>query len=284
MTQVILTKDEMNVTDPTLHDDFQGDLFDPANYNKTYYSEVMQDEAALVTWQATTLHQRLTDHLQARGVARFSHQFDAGSGPSVHHLFALEKYSDKIVLADFLPGNLEEIEKWLHGDPTAHNWEHFVDAILRAEGVDLDGMSATERTAAIAARQQAVRSKIVARPEGFLPLDLKETVPENYRAPLVTNFFVADSATDDKATFATMIANTFDIVEQGGIYVGAYLGGCKAYAVGDEWVNSADLYPEDVERALLDAGAVNVTVERFETPEMAPEGFEFVMTAIAEKQ
>lgn len=252
--------------------DFDIESFVPATYNATYYSEVMEDEARLIEWQATTLHDTITDHLQQQNIDRFSHQWEAGSGPAVHHLFALEKYSDAIYLSDYIPGNLEEIRKWVRADEGAHNWEPFVQKILMAEGVE-----PTEE--ALKTRAQAVRSKIA----GYYPLDLKDPTLDMrvYRAPFVTSYFVADSATGDKDVFVEMTKNAFSIVESGGLFVAAYLGGCSQYKVGEQWVVSADIQQADIERAFRECGAVNVRIERFETPTLADEGFNHIFTVTA---
>lgn len=252
--------------------DFDAELFIPAIYNKTYYSEVMEDEARLIDWQAITLHQTIVEHLGQAGLEQFSCQWEAGSGPAVHHLFALEKYSETIHLSDYLPQNLDEIRKWVRGDADAHDWRPFVEKILQAEGI-----KPTE--AAIEVRETAVRTKIT----GYSPLDLKHPTTEMlaYKAPFVTSYFVADSATSDTDVFVDMTKNAFNIVEKGGLFVAAYLGGCKQYQVGDQWVVSADVKQADIERAFNECGAVDVKIERFDTPTLADEGFDHIFTVTA---
>lgn len=259
----------------TLAPDFDSKAFVPATYNHTYYDEVMEDEAALITWQATTLDATIREHLADQGIEQFSHQWEAGSGPAVHHLFALEKYSKQIQLSDYLPDNLNEIKKWVAHDPAAHDWHPFVSEILKAEGVVVSEQ-------AIADREQAVRSKIA----GYHPLDLKEMTADMqaYSAPFVTSFFVADSATADRQAFIDMTKNAFSIVEQGGLFVGAYLGGCKYYMVGHNAVVSADIQYDDLVAAFEACNATDVRIERFDTPTLAAEGFDHIFTVTAKAQ
>lgn len=257
-----------------LQTEFDETAFDPKAYNSTYYDSVMADERGLIEWQANELHDRITAHLALRGIERFSRQFDAGSGPAVHHLLALEKYSDAIDLADYLPENLAEIEGWVDKtDPKAHDWSPFTREILAAEGI-----VATDQ--AVASREDAVRAKIAS----YNPLDFINPTAEmlTYKSPFVTSFFVADSATGDKQVFNEMTHNAFGIVAVGGLFVAAYLGGCKAYAVGDKWVVSADLTQVDIERALVESGAKNIQIKRIDTPELAPEGFDHIFAVSAE--
>lgn len=256
------------------HPDFDAAAFVPHKYNATYYSAVMEDEAALIQWQASELHMTLTAHLDRVALDRFAVHLDVGSGPSVHHLFAFEKYATEIHVADFLPKNLDEIRKWVDGDQRAHDWTPFVRSTLKAEGTP-------PSSSAVEAREAAVRSKIA----HFLPLDLKVPTASmrEYRAPLVTSFFVADSATGDLATFEAMTRNALAMVEPGGLYVAAYLGGCESYLVGKRWIKSVNLQARDVDQALYRAGARDVVLRRFETPSLAPEGFDHVFTATAVK-
>ena len=252
--------------------DFDAEAFIPSTYNATYYGEVMEDEARLIEWQAGELHDTVVEHLQSRGLDKFSHQWEAGSGPSVHHLFALEKYSDRIDLSDFLPENLEEIRKWVRGEASAHDWQPFVEQILAAEGQD-------PTPAAVAEREALVRSKIAS----YQLLDLKNPTAEMlaYKAPFVTSYFVADSATGDTDTFIEMTKNAFNIVESGGLFAGTYLGGCTHYKVGDQWVVSADVQQSDIEKAFELCGAKDVVIRRIETPSLAEEGFDHIFTVTA---
>lgn len=222
--------------------------FHPADYNRTYYSEVMQDEAALIEWQSTRLDERIRAHLARWGEASFRALREVGSGPAVHHLFALEKYVDTIHLSDFLPANLEEIQSWVNGDDSAHVWTPFVEAILRAEGAEVDGD-------AVEWREKAVRTKIASFDS--IDLELGTGIGAEYSAPFVASFFVADSATDSKDVFKAMTANAFGLVEPGRLWVSTYLGGCEAYLVGDRWLVSANLTHSDIRDALT--GAVHST-------------------------
>ena len=252
--------------------DFDAEAFVPATYNATYYSEVMEDEARLIEWQAGPLHKTITDHLNEKGLKTFSHHWEAGCGPSVHHLFALEKYSNAIDLSDYLHENLVEIRKWVMEDSDSHDWRPFLHSILTAEGV-------TPSEELMAARAEAVRIKIMS----YNPLNLKDPTEAmlQYKAPFVTSFFVADSATGDKDVFVEMTKNAFNIVDEGGLFVGAYLGGCEQYKVGDQWVVSANIQQSDIERAFSECGAKDVVITRYDTPSLAEEGFDHIFTVTA---
>ncbi len=197
-------------------DSFQAELFSPRDYNNTYYggdAQPMQDEAALIEWQVGPLAARLTSQLSMLGLNRFPSMFEAGCGPSVHHALALSPWALTIKMADYMPGNLAEVQNWRDSDPQAHDWSLFVRSILAHEGIN-------PTPKAIEDRIHETKAKIVS----LGPLDLKRNIPPYSKvALLVTSFFVADSATDDIEEFNRMTANAFEAVEPGGLFVAAYL-------------------------------------------------------------
>ena len=58
-----------------------------------------------------------------------------GVGPTLHHVFLTAVTAAEIHLAEYLPANLHEIERWLAGAPEAHDWRPFVEYTLECEGV-----------------------------------------------------------------------------------------------------------------------------------------------------
>jgi hypothetical protein len=260
--------------DEKREDDFDQDHFIPSVYNKTYYSSVMQDELALIQWQAGPLDERLRRHMLLQGIESFPLMLDLGSGPAVHHLLALAKYADVIHVADYMEENLTEIEKWVDNDSDAHDWEIFMTTILEHEGH-------VPTPALMASREQEVRVKI----REYSRFDLKKPSSRlpTHVASLVTSFFVADSATRSKDVFARMTRNAFQFVEPSGLFVATYLGGCARYRVGRRWINSASISESDIRRALLGAGAKKIDVWRFETPTMDFDGFDHIFAVVAEK-
>ena len=62
-------------------------LFDDDDYHHTYYAAVMEDELAILDWLASIADPLIREQLPAGNSKRTL--LDAGSGPTVHHLFAL---------------------------------------------------------------------------------------------------------------------------------------------------------------------------------------------------
>ena len=271
-------------------DSFDMSAFVPTEYLSQYFMVVEEDEQRLVDWQATILAERIGTHLATRGLKRFGLHIDAGCGPTVHHMIALSPYSESIKVMDFLEGNVGEVQKWLAQGEDAHDWNHFTRAILRAEGIDQPD------EAMVLAREQETRNKISVANEGadqpkgsglFVPFDLKQPRPWTQKmagtGDLVSSFYVADSCTDKLPEFNEMTKNAFSLVAPGGLFVSCYLGGCESYAVGDSVVKSVNLQEEDLTLALKRAGAEDIEIIRYETPENAPDGFDHIFVASAVK-
>jgi NNMT/PNMT/TEMT family len=255
-------------------EDFVVDYFVPKIYNKTYYSTVMQDEQALIGWQAGPLDKLLTQMLEKNGKKTFSKLFDAGSGPVVHHMLAMCKLADEVHLSDYILENIAEIQRWVGGDKSSHNWSIFTHSILESE-------KKIPSNTAMRSRERELRRKI----RSYSQLDLKKPIRNTLReyAPIVTSFFVADSSTRSKNVFMQMTKNTFRIVQPGGVFVASYLGACDRYRVGSKWLNSAHITEDDIRQTFQKVHAKKVKVWRFETPEMKVDGFDHIFAVIAYK-
>ena len=99
--------------------------------------------------------------------------------------------ASEIHLADYLPQNLAEIERWLERDPDAHDWRPFVRYTLECEGLDAPTDDAARSSARSAARKV---TRLVEADAGD-----REPVAERYAT--VVSAYCADSATADRATW-----------------------------------------------------------------------------------
>ena len=73
-----------------------------------------------------------------------------------------------------------------------------------------------------------------------------------------------------------MVANLATLVAHDGLVLASFLGGCEAHRVGHHELPSANLTAADLECSLVAAGLRIVALDRIETPEMAPEGFDHI--------
>lgn len=243
----------------------------PRAYLSQYYqtAEVAGDEKAIL--------QFITAHLKGRDKP-FSSGIDVGAGPTLHHEIGLVPYVTQLDVADYLPQNLAEIQKWLVGDQDAHNWDVYIHGILKLEGVS------NPNAAAIDARRKLVKQRI-----GKLRhCDIKSTTPlgEARRYPLVTAFYVADSVASSKADWRQYMANITTLVEPGGTLLMSALRNAEFYRVGDALFPSAKVTEDDVERLLhqldFEPRSINVHVEFIS--DWKDEGFDSIIMAIARKK
>jgi hypothetical protein len=95
----------------------------PRDYLSDYYRVVEPDERETIAFFAGAM-----EHAAAgQAVLVF------GTGPTLHHVFLAAPKASEIHLADYLPTNLEEIERWRTRDPAAHDWRAFVRYTLECE-------------------------------------------------------------------------------------------------------------------------------------------------------
>lgn len=243
----------------------------PQAYLSQYYrtAEVAGDEKAII--------QFIISHFKRRDKP-FASAIDVGAGPTLHHEIGLVPYVMQLDVADYLPQNLAEIQKWLVGDQGAHNWDVYIHGILKLEGV------ANPNAAAIDARRRLVKQRV-----GKLRhCDIKSPTPlgETRQYPLVTAFYVADSVASSKGDWRAYMSNIATLVQPGGTLLMSALRNAEFYRVGDVLFPSAKVTEDDVERLLLELdfkpSSIDVQVDFI--GDWKDEGFDSIVMAIAEKK
>ena len=96
----------------------------PQEYLADYYRLVEPDERETIAFFADAMKEAPLDQAV----------LFLGTGPTLHHVFLAAPKASEIHLADYLPANLEEIERWRRRDPGAHDWREFVRYTLECEG------------------------------------------------------------------------------------------------------------------------------------------------------
>jgi hypothetical protein len=174
--------------------DEYADHFNPREYLRQYYSlpQLAADDA--------DLFRTLCGWLKQTGRV-YPTALDVGCGPTIHNSFALAPYADRIDLADYLPANLVEVEKWLRTDPDAHDWKPLFRGVLEHEGTPLDRLE--ERT-------QQYRSKVTQ----LRHCDLRRASPlgEPAQYDLVTSFFCAECVASDRDEWEMIVGRILDMV------------------------------------------------------------------------
>ena len=250
----------------------------PADYIGTYYATVMEDERALIAWLAGPARSHIDTFLNRCRSASLTRLLDVGSGPTVHHMLSLCTIADEIVVSDLELANRTSVTNWLERKPEATDWIEFSSAIVRHEGCppERTESAAREREELLRRRLRSVRTVDLTRRDP-LERDARHTEPERFE--IVTSFFCADSATGNRKEFRRMIRRLATLVEPGGLFLGAFLGGCSAYRVGAQWTPSADLTHADLIGALTAAGLPPDELTRIDTPELSTNGFDHVYVA-----
>ena len=246
------------------HASFDADWV-PAEYLEDYYAVVEPDEIETIAFFADAI----------RGTAQDEPILFFGTGPTLHHVFLSAGRASEIHLADYLPQNLAEIERWLERDAGAHDWRPFVRYTLECEGL------AAPTEAQLAQREQLTRAKVTR----LLQADAGEREPVDARYATVVSAYCADSATADRATWETYMRHIAGLVAPGGVFITAALRRSRSYLVGGKRFPSADVDEHDLRAVLepeFDCGGGAIQVR--EVPEHARLGYSGIVLACARRR
>jgi hypothetical protein len=234
----------------------------PRDYLADYYRVVEPDERETIAFFVDSMKEAEP----GKPVLFF------GTGPTLHHVFLAAPRASEIHLADYLPANLEEIERWRARDPAAHDWRAFVRYTLECEGV------ADPSEEDVARREELTRSKVTR----LLEVDGRRPVPLDQVYATVISAYCADSATDDRAMWETFMANITALVGPGGLFLTAALRRCSAYVVGGKRFPSAKVDEHDMRHVLAAGFSPKVQVRELEGHEA--QGYSSVVLARARRR
>src|SRR4029453_14670249 len=150
-------------------------------------------------------------------------------------------YVSAIHMADYLPENLDEIDRWRTRAPAAMDWSRYSRLVLELEG----------RTAApedTARREAEARARITR----LLPCDLQQALifgtPITY--PIVGAFYCTEEVGISTSAWERVMANLARVVPPGGRLYLACLRDTDQYLVGDAMYPCARISEQDVSRVL----------------------------------
>lgn len=240
--------------------------WEPGAYLKEYYSEIEPEERETIAFFVDAM----------KDADRNQPALVFGVGPTLHHVFLAAEKVSEIHLGEYLPANLQEIERWLARDPEAHDWRPFVRYTLECEGLD---QPASEE---ITFREEMTRARITK----LLPVDLRAENPlgiENTRQyATVISAYCADSATGDKAEWTTYMHRIAGLVKPGGMLLVAALRRSRGYIVGGKTFPSADIEEADLQAVLEPRfGRGNLTIQACRLVGPATKGYSGVVLACA---
>jgi len=241
----------------------------PKEYLAEYYGEVQPDELRTIAFFVEAMKQ----------VEPGEPVLFFGVGPTLHHVFLAAGKASEIHLADYLPANLSEIERWIERHADAHDWRAFVRYTLQCEGV----ASPTDHQ--IREREEITRTKITK----LLQADARHADPlgERNGSPYgtVISAYCADSATGDRATWETFMKHIAGLVRPGGMFITAALRRCRRYLVGGKPFPSADVDEDDL-RAVLESQFVckGGSIEAWDLAEHESQGYSGIVLGRARRR
>ncbi|HVF10866.1 MAG TPA: guanitoxin biosynthesis pre-guanitoxin forming N-methyltransferase GntF [Abditibacteriaceae bacterium] len=241
--------------------------WDPAAYNKEYYSEVTLDGRYLMEW--------VIESVQAAPPVDVALEF--GSGPTVLHLFPLVAKAREIHVAEYLADNRKEVERWIAHEPGTHDWRPFTLEFLRMEG----NVNPTDEQAQ--SREDEVRRRITRVLHG--DAGITDPLGPDMRGyyPLVTSLCCADSATNDKGTWRLFMRNIASLVKPGGMLVLSACGEHSFYCVGERCFPGANISGQDMLASLTELGFRDIDIRMREVPDSSEHGFGCTILARAIK-
>jgi SAM-dependent methyltransferase len=234
----------------------------PREYLADYYRTVEPDELETIAYFVDAMREaRAGEPILVFGV-----------GPTLHHVFLAAEKASELHLADYLPANLEEIQRWIERDPTAHDWRPFVRYTLQCEGI------ADPTDAQVLAREELTRSKITR----LLQADARDAAPVPEAYETVISAYCADSATADRAEWELLMRNICGLVRPGGLFLTAALRRARFYTVGENRFPSANIDEHDLRAALAPAfGFLDVAVEARALAAPPEHGYEGIVLGAA---
>jgi len=241
--------------------------WDPRDYNKEYYSEITLDGRYLMEWVVESVRESPPVPVA----------LEFGCGPTVLHLMPLVPRAGEIHLAEYLPVNRQELQRWVDREPGTHDWRQFTEAFLRMEG------NAEPTADEVQAREDELRRRITKIMPGDASLDDPLGPEKRGFYPLVTSLCCADSATSDKATWRLFMRNISSLVKPGGMWVISACGEHSYYCVGERCFPGANISGRDMLDCLLDLGYRDVDVRLREVPDSSEHGFGCTILARAIK-
>lgn len=245
--------------------------WNPRAYLRQYYSQafIPDDEEAI--------YQRLIAYLQRRGRV-FARALDFGCGPTVHLLTPLAPWVTEMHLADYLPGNLAEVGKWLRAEADAHDWDN---KIRRALEIETRGAVSDE---ALAARKRLLRGQVTA----LKHCDVRQPQPLGAAAvyDLVLSAYCVDAATSDKDEWRRWLGHLLTLCATGGTVVLVSARKSAQYQVGDQLFPEASVDETDIAAALAAAGfdPGRILIEAVPLKTWADVAFDGIVIAMAEKR
>jgi NNMT/PNMT/TEMT family len=214
------------------------------------YGEVPDDEVVFFRFFATGL--AAIGRELGRGL-------ELGGGPTLHRAAQLVRWVRCLDLADYDESNLEEIRRWLRGDPDAHDWSAFFRAAVQAER---DGGSVADREALLRRRLGSL-----------IPCDIRKPSPLGAAIPydLLSTSFCLEWATPTFEGWRANLSRATDLLASGGWLFMLGVHDAEGRLIKGQPFRCARVTRADLRRELLALGFGPSTIQIELTPGTSPE-------------
>lgn len=204
-----------------------------ARYMETFYAghPPTDDERAVLSFLAA--HVGLIEGNPA--------MLEVGCGPTIHHVFPFLPHVAAIDMADYLPGNLDEVRRWQARAEGAYDWHQYAALAAHLRGAD-----GPEAALSI---EEAARHRIRA----LLHCDLKHAEilgPRQATYPVVSAFYCTEEVGISVARWEAVMGHLSRVVAPGGLLFLSCLRDTDFYLVGDRRYPCARVTEDDVRRVL----------------------------------
>ena len=200
-----------------------------------------------------------------------------GAGPTVHRAIAVAPYVSEIHIADYLPQNLSEVQRWVYQQEGQHNWDLYVSYALQCEGIQNPSAEQIEQ------RKFLTRKKITT----LIKADASQAQPlgNSWLYSHVYSGFCADSAISSKDSWRSFMRNISSLIAPGGTFWTGALRQAAFYNSGPHQFPSANVTEEEMWSVLaLDFLPSSIVVEIRELPSLKQHGYEGIILAHARKE
>ncbi len=243
-------------------------VWSPKEYLAQYYltKDIADDEYHIINF--------IIYFFKSKNI-KFEKMIEIGCGPTIHHAIPFVPYVKKIILAEYLKGNLEEIRKWLKKKVNAHNWSQYLNGIISLEG-------SSSRSLPIR-RANALRKKI----SKLILCNVfdKKPIKINEKFPLISSFYCLECVCASKKQWIDAMNNVSSLLDKKGWVIMSALHDTNKYLVHGEKFPVVRLKENDVRDYFInnnfDPKSIKIKVCASEM--WISEGFDSILVFCAQK-
>jgi hypothetical protein len=208
----------------------------PRSYLNDHYLDICSENFGLLQFMVNAFRLIPPDGLL----------LDFGCGPTINAMFPVANHVREIHLCDYLEANLDEVKRWLMGEPSAFDWSEYVKVTLTLEnGEPPDALS-------IAQREAVVRQRVTQ----LLNCDASKTPPldSSLRYDILVTNYCIDGATDNYEQWRSFFHNAMTMLKPGGILLLSAIKGANYWIVEEHRFPAIYITESDLMEALIEEG------------------------------